>query len=105
MDMADISILKKIIAITCDTEQRMTDMLDIKNFDPIGVYQFSSSPGMQLFYPPVIEMLNFCYEQKFNRIHVLTPGPLGLVGLLITRMAKVDELLKSRIHLPKDWGL
>jgi hypothetical protein len=64
-------------------------MLDIRNFEPIGVYEFAGHPAMHLYYPPVIEMLNFCYEQKFTRIHVLTPGPLGLVGLLIARILKL----------------
>ena len=50
---------------------------------------FSDHPGIQLFYPPVIDMLNFCYEQQFNCIHVLTPGPMGLSGLLIARILKL----------------
>jgi hypothetical protein len=79
----------KIVAIICDTEKRASDVLEIKNFDPIGVYDFSDHPGVQLFYPPVIDMLNFCYEQKFTRIHVLAPGPMGLSGLLIARILKL----------------
>jgi hypothetical protein len=80
---------QNVIAITCDTAQPEADTLNIKNFDPIGVYEFSDHPGMQLFYPPIIDMLKFCYEQKIARIHVLTPGPLGLAGLLIARVLKL----------------
>jgi hypothetical protein len=81
--------LKNAVGITCDTEQRSAYMLNIKNFDPIGVYKSSEYPGIQLFYPPVIDMLNFCYEQKISRIHVINPGPLGLAGLLISRILKL----------------
>jgi hypothetical protein len=81
--------LKNVIGITCDIEQRAATMLDIKNFDPIGVYKSTDYPGIQLFYPPVIDMLNFCYEQKITRIHLTSPGPLGLAGLLIARILKL----------------
>ncbi|MGD1972339.1 MAG: glycosyl transferase, partial [Desulfobacterales bacterium] len=80
---------KNTFAVTCDTEQRTSFVLETMSFDPIGVYEFSDYPGIQLLYPPVIDMLNYCYEQKFTRIHVLTPGPLGLAGLLIARILKL----------------
>jgi hypothetical protein len=81
--------LPNAIAITCDTEQRSNVMLNIRTFNPIGAYEFSDNPGIQLFYPPIIDMLNYCYEQQIARIHVLTAGPLGLAGLLISRVLKL----------------
>jgi hypothetical protein len=91
---------QNLIAIVCDTEKRASDLLKIKNFDPVGVYEFSEHPGIQLFYPPVIDMLNFCYEQKFTRIHVLIPGPLGLSGLLIARILKLPIVCTYLDTLP-----
>jgi hypothetical protein len=103
---------RNIIGLTCDTEQRSLDMLDIKNFDPIGVYDVADYPGFQLYYPPVIDMLNYCYQQNISRIHVLTPGPLGLAGLLIARILKlpIDSTYQSvlpafALFITKDEGM
>jgi hypothetical protein len=81
--------LKNMVGITCDTDRRTPYTLDIRNFEPVGIYEFSDTSGIQLFYPPVIDMLKFCYEQNVTRIHVLTPGPLGLAGVLISRTLKL----------------
>jgi hypothetical protein len=104
--------LKNIVGITCDTERRRPYMLNVKNFEPIGIYKFSDTSDIQLFYPPVIDMLNFCYEQNVGRIHVLTPGPLGLAGLLVSRILKLpldstyQSAMPAYVHcMTKDEGM
>ena len=74
--------------MTCDGENR-TDRSGIQNFKPIGAYDFSDYPESKLFYPPLMEMLEFCYRQNFTRIHAATPGPIGLAALLVARLLKL----------------
>ena len=70
---------KDLTVITCDAETR-PPMNGQMNFNPIGVYGFPEYPEQKMFLPPLLEILNYCYEQGFTQIHVATPGPLGLAG-------------------------
>ena len=44
---------------------------------------------MKLYYPPLLEMLDYCYENEINLIHAATPGPIGLAALAIARILKL----------------
>jgi glycosyltransferase involved in cell wall biosynthesis len=77
-----------LTVVTCDGENR-TDRSGIQNFKPIGAYDFSDYPDSKFFYPPLMEMLEFCYQQNFTRIHAATPGPIGMAALLIAKLLKL----------------
>jgi glycosyltransferase involved in cell wall biosynthesis len=36
-----------------------------------------------------MEMLEFCYQENFTRIHAATPGPIGMAALLIAKLLKL----------------
>jgi hypothetical protein len=42
-----------------------------------------------MIYPPVLEMLDDCYRGNFDRVHLASPGPVGLAGLFIARFLKL----------------
>jgi glycosyltransferase involved in cell wall biosynthesis/predicted metal-dependent phosphoesterase TrpH len=73
--------------ITCSLENGNSP--NIKNFAPIGTFEMPLYPEMKLLYPPVLEMLNYCYERGFTHIHSATPGPMGLAALAIARILKL----------------
>jgi glycosyltransferase involved in cell wall biosynthesis len=79
---------QRLTVVTCDGENR-TGKSGIQNFKPIGVYDFSDDPESKLYYPPLMEMLDFCYQQNFSRIHAATPGPIGMAALLIAKLLKL----------------
>lgn len=79
---------KDLTVITCDSENH-PGMDGVRNFEPIGVYGLPEYPEQKMFLPPFLEMLNYCYENEFTRIHVATPGPLGLAALAIGRIMKI----------------
>ncbi|MGD2099743.1 MAG: glycosyltransferase [Desulfobacterales bacterium] len=88
---------QRLTVVTCDGENR-TDRRSIQNFKPIGAYDFSDYPESKLFYPPLMEMLEFCYQQNFTRIHAATPGPIGLAALLVARLLKLP--INGTYHTP-----
>ncbi len=79
---------KDLTVITCDAEKR-SGVEGVANFDPIGVYECPEYPEQKLYLPPFLEMLNYCYENRFTQIHTATPGPLGLAALAIGKLLKV----------------
>jgi glycosyltransferase involved in cell wall biosynthesis len=64
-------------------------MPGVKNFTPIGTFDLPEYPELKLYYPPLLKMLNYCYENNFTHIHSATPGPIGLAALAITKILKV----------------
>jgi len=80
---------KHLTIITCDEGNR-PERQGVKNFKPVGVHELPEYPDQKLFYPPVLEMLNYCYEQGFTHIHSATPGPIGLAALAIARILNLS---------------
>jgi glycosyltransferase involved in cell wall biosynthesis len=79
---------KNLTILTCDSENR-SKRKGIQNFKPIGVYEFPEYPELKIFYPPLLEMLNYCYDQNFTNIHSATPGPIGMAALAIAKILKL----------------
>jgi glycosyltransferase involved in cell wall biosynthesis len=86
--------------ITCDPANNGDDE-GVKNFRPIGVYEVSVYPEQKLFYPPFLEILNYCYEQEFTHIHSATPGPLGIAALAVARILKLPLVGTYHTALPQ----
>jgi glycosyltransferase involved in cell wall biosynthesis len=85
--------------MTCSPESVKAP--NIKNFAPIGAFEMPLYPEMKLLYPPVLEMLNYCYEQGMTHIHSATPGPMGLAALAIARILKLPLYGTYHTALPQ----
>ena len=70
------------VVLTCEAD---TEGGAVRRFAPIGVYAFEELPGERLVYPPLLEMLDFCFSQPIERLHLAGSGPTGLAGLFIGR--------------------
>ena len=89
---------KQLTLITCGPQ---ADPSQVVNFAPIGTFAMPEYPDLKLFYPPVLEMLNYCYEQDFTHIHSATPGPIGLAALAIARILKLPIYGTYHTALPQ----
>jgi glycosyltransferase involved in cell wall biosynthesis len=76
---------KDMTIITCDS-QAARDMLGVVNFQPIGVFELPEYPEQKLFYPPLLDMLQYCFDREITHIHSATPGPIGLAALIIAKL-------------------
>jgi glycosyltransferase involved in cell wall biosynthesis len=75
--------------VTCHEDHHRTRQEGVRNFKPIGSYELPEYPELKVFYPPLLDMLEFCYDQQFNHIHTATPGPIGLAALAIAKILKI----------------
>jgi glycosyltransferase involved in cell wall biosynthesis len=55
-------------------------------FNPMGTIRLSAYEGLSMPVPQVHEVIDYMQYASFNIIHVSTPGPMGLLGLLCARM-------------------
>lgn len=91
---------RKYTVITCD-ETAPANGKGIRNFKPVRMYELSVYPEQKLFYPPFLEMLDYCYRHRFTHIHSATPGPLGLAALAIARILRLPIVGTYHTALPQ----
>jgi glycosyltransferase involved in cell wall biosynthesis len=70
-------------------------------FRPMKVYDLPEYPEMKLACPPILEMLDYCFRENFTHVHAATPGPIGLIGLLIARILNRPFYTTYHTHLPE----
>ena len=64
---------------------------NIKNtttFSPVGKFSLPSYEEINLFYPPFLKLLDYCYKKNFSHIHAVTPGPMGLCAAAVSKILK-----------------
>ncbi len=91
---------KQLTIITCEEDPGNPED-GVKNFSPIGVYDIPEYAEQRLYYPPFLEMLDFCYTQGFTHIHSATPGPVGLAALAIARILKLPLTATYHTQFPQ----
>lgn len=79
---------KRYRMIICDRESPPNHS-GVKCFEPIGVYELPEYPEQKIYYPPLLEMMDYCHQQEFSQIHAATPGPIGLAALAIAKILKL----------------
>ena len=77
---------KSLHVLTCSPEKRLAGQV---NFAPIGAYELPEYPQLKMYYPPILQMLDYCYQNNFTHIHSSTPGPVGLAGLAIAKILEI----------------
>ena len=93
---------KNMTIITCGHKDICPhEQPGVKNFEPIGVFELPEYPEIKLFYPPVLEMIDFCFEQKITHIHTATPGPIGMAALAVSRLLHLPIVGTYHTSLPQ----
>ena len=65
------------------------DLEGVMNFPPVGDFVIPEYPELKLNFPPILDILDFIEREGITRIHVSTPGTVGLLGLLIARLTDI----------------
>jgi glycosyltransferase involved in cell wall biosynthesis len=72
-----------------------------RHFRPVGSFALPEYPDLKLYYPPLLSMLDYCFEEEFTHIHAATPGPVGLAALAIARILKIPIYGTYHTALPQ----
>lgn len=74
---------KDLRMITCGPDSHLSGVV---NFSPVGQFALPAYEGLTVHYPPLLRMLDYCYQEGITHIHAATPGPVGLAGLAIAKI-------------------
>lgn len=69
-------------------------------FPAIGTFHMRAYEGLRVHMPPVREVVRYVRQSHFDVIHLSTPGPMGLTGLLAARLAGLPVVSTFHTHFP-----
>ena len=72
-----------------------------KFFNAINTVELPEYPQQKLFFPPVLEILQYAFKQNYTHIHAATPGPVGLLALAISRIMKLPFYTTYHTAIPQ----
>lgn len=73
----------------------------VKKFQSVGDFVLPEYPELKLNFPPILDVMDFIEREGFTRIHVSTPGTVGLLGLLIARMMDIPVAGTYHTDIPQ----
>lgn len=73
----------------------------VKKFRSVGDFVLPEYPELKLNFPPILDVMDFIEREGFTRIHVSTPGTVGLLGLLIARLMDIPVAGTYHTDIPQ----
>jgi glycosyltransferase involved in cell wall biosynthesis len=77
---------EKNLQVITSTSQLETTDLPVRNFPPLGEFHLKEYKGLELAFPPILDVLEHCWRERFTEVVISTPGPMGLVGLMVAKL-------------------
>lgn len=76
-------------------------MEGVKKFRSVGDFVLPEYPELKLNFPPILDVMDFVEREGFTRIHISTPGTVGLLGLLIARLLDIPAAGTYHTDIPQ----
>jgi glycosyltransferase involved in cell wall biosynthesis len=61
----------------------------VMNFKSVGDFVLPEYPDLKLSFPPILDVIDYFEREGFTRIHVSTPGTLGIIALFIAKLMNI----------------
>jgi glycosyltransferase involved in cell wall biosynthesis len=89
--------------VTCMGEH-LKDLQGVKYFEPIGVFQAPEYSEQPLCWPPIIKILDYCYNEQFNHVQASSPGTMGLLAMLVANTLGLPVHATYHTQIPQFVG-
>jgi glycosyltransferase involved in cell wall biosynthesis len=76
-------------------------MEGVKQFKAVGDFILPEYPELKLSFPPILDVMDYIEREGVTRIHVSTPGTVGLLGLLIGRLMDIPVAGTYHTDIPQ----
>jgi len=73
----------------------------VVRFAAVGDFVLPEYPELKLSFPPILDVMDFVEREGFTRIHISTPGTVGLLGLLVSRMMDIPASGTYHTDIPQ----
>jgi glycosyltransferase involved in cell wall biosynthesis len=84
------------------TEDADHEALDgVRTFPSVGDFSLPEYPELRLHFPPILDVLDACERGGFTKIHVSTPGTMGLLGMAIAKLLDIPIVATYHTDIPQ----
>ncbi len=73
----------------------------LKLFPAIANLDFPEYDGLQIYFPPLLDLLKYLQEQGFTKMQISTPGLIGLAGLLSAKLLQIETAATYHTSIPE----
>lgn len=77
------------LTVFTSTRLELPEIDNVRNFTPIFAMKMPKYETLDLALPPLLEMLRAADEMRPDVIHISTPGPVGMAGMLAAKLMRV----------------
>ncbi len=81
--------------------RRLVESGRLKLFASASSVAFPEYDGLQIHFPPVLEMLRYLQESGCTKIQISTPGTVGLTGLLAAKLLQIESAATYHTSFPE----
>ena len=86
--------------ITCSNKEGLFND-GVQDFQSVGDFALPEYPELRLHFPPVLDVMDYFERGGFTRIHVSTPGPIGLLALFIAKLMDIPISATYHTDIPQ----
>jgi len=76
----------------------------VRTFTSIGDFSLPEYPELRLHFPPILDVIDAFERGGFTKVHVSTPGTMGLLGLAIAKLLDVPIAATYHTDIPQYVG-
>lgn len=76
----------------------------VTRFPAVASVNLPDFGNLDMSVPPVLDIIRYCEEQQFDVIHSATPGPMGLVAFMVSRILQVPFVSSYHTDIPRCVG-
>jgi glycosyltransferase involved in cell wall biosynthesis len=81
--------------------RRLIDSDRLKIFTSVANMDFPEYDGLQIYFPPILELLKYLQEGGFTKVQISTPGTIGLAGLLAAKTLQIETAATYHTNIPE----
>ncbi len=73
----------------------------LKMFRAVADLGFPQYDGLQICFPPLLDMLKYLQESGFTKMQISTPGVVGLAGLVAAKLLQIETAATYHTSFPE----
>ncbi len=81
--------------------RRFIEQGRLKIFTSIASLDFPQYDGLKICFPPMLDLIKYLQESGFTKMHISTPGMIGLAGLTAAKLLQMETAATYHTSIPE----
>jgi glycosyltransferase involved in cell wall biosynthesis len=81
--------------------RRFLELGRLRILTSVANLDFPEYEGLQIRFPPLLELLKYLQEEGFTKVQISTPGTIGLAGLLAGKILQIETAATYHTNIPE----